>query len=310
MVSYVSEGGDGEANSDSDFEIANLSFSSPERQSSDDDDKLEDLHTFGRGGAKVQVQPSPKMPPGLGKPAATEGGAMALTRGGPAVHWDKPRAPASASGLPGNLQPPPGLAPPPAEATAASPKGGDGAGRSRLHREVLEFAHLCQPTREESAAIQAVVDGVKQVALALWPQARVVVFGSRATGLALPDSDVDIVVLGVVDDLENPALGFSRRERTELGTALKDLAGVLKDAKILRDAKVIDAKVPIIKGVDLACGLPVDISLGASNGERAIGYVRSQVVKYEALRPLMLVVKALLSQRGLNEVFTGGIGSY
>ena len=35
----------------------------------------------------------------------------------------------------------------------------------------------------------------------------------QASGLALPGSDLDVVILGVVDDLERPAEGFSTGQR-------------------------------------------------------------------------------------------------
>lgn len=44
----------------------------------------------------------------------------------------------------------------------------------------------------------------------LWGHSRTVLFGSQATGLALPGSDLDIVVLGVTDAMSNAAAGFSR----------------------------------------------------------------------------------------------------
>ncbi len=53
-----------------------------------------------------------------------------------------------------------------------------------------------------------------------------------------------------------------------------------------------------------------DISLGAANGAAAVDYVRRQVVSVPPLRPLCLVVKAFLRERGVNEVFTGGLSSY
>lgn len=53
-----------------------------------------------------------------------------------------------------------------------------------------------------------------------------------------------------------------------------------------------------------------DISLGASNGAAAVDFVRRQVVAVPPLRPLCLVIKAFLRERGMNEVFTGGLSSY
>lgn len=57
--------------------------------------------------------------------------------------------------------------------------------------------------------MRTAVDAVARTATRLWPTSRTVLFGSQATGLALPGSDLDIVVLGASDDLANPATGFS-----------------------------------------------------------------------------------------------------
>ena len=42
-----------------------------------------------------------------------------------------------------------------------------------------------------------------------FPKASVHLFGSQATGLALPGSDLDVVVLGLSDELASPASGFT-----------------------------------------------------------------------------------------------------
>jgi hypothetical protein len=57
-------------------------------------------------------------------------------------------------------------------------------------------------------------------------------------------------------------------------------------------------------------GVPADISLGAGNGAAAVDFVRRQVLAVPPLRPLTLVLKAMLREKGLNEVFTGGVSSY
>ena len=44
----------------------------------------------------------------------------------------------------------------------------------------------------------------------IWPRARTVLFGSQATSLALPGSDLDIVVLGVTQDLARAGTGFTK----------------------------------------------------------------------------------------------------
>ena len=64
--------------------------------------------------------------------------------------------------------------------------------------------------QEESAAVTLAVDTVARVVRLIWPHARTVLFGSQATTLALPGSDLDIVVLGVTQDLARAGTGFTK----------------------------------------------------------------------------------------------------
>lgn len=48
--------------------------------------------------------------------------------------------------------------------------------------------------------------------------------------------------------------------------------------------------------------MPADISIGTSNGARAVALLNRQLSALPMLRPLMLVVKAFLREQGLNEV--------
>lgn len=95
---------------------------------------------------------------------------------------------------------------------------------------------------------------------------------------------------------------------------LEDLRDALRAAGALRGrAEIIDARVPIVKcslaGAG-ARGLRADISLGAVNGAAAAAFLRAQVRAVPPLRPLALVLKALLRQAGANAVFLGGLSSY
>jgi non-canonical poly(A) RNA polymerase PAPD5/7 len=54
----------------------------------------------------------------------------------------------------------------------------------------------------------------------------------------------------------------------------------------------------------------VDISLNVTNGVKNCKTIKSYLARYPATRPLLLVIKQYLLQRSLNEVFSGGLGSY
>ena len=74
-------------------------------------------------------------------------------------------------------------------------------------------------------------------------------------------------------------------------------------------AKVIAAKVPILKFVEARTSLPVDLNLRAQSaaGDAA---VIARLRLAPALRPVVLAMKAFLLQRRLSETHTGGVGSY
>lgn len=95
--------------------------------------------------------------------------------------------------------------------------------------------------------------------------------------MALPGSDLDIVILGASDELENPASGFTWDQRHALGDRLRALLKAMRKANLVAGkAVVIKARVPIIK-CDLRSGVAVDVSLGAANGAAAVGFIQRQV---------------------------------
>jgi non-canonical poly(A) RNA polymerase PAPD5/7 len=98
-------------------------------------------------------------------------------------------------------------------------------------------------------------------------------------------------------------------------TVLHTLANTLKRAKITSKVTIIaKAKVPIVKFVTTQGLLNVDISVNQGNGVLA-GEIVNRFLKDMhgggmALRSLVIIIKAFLNQRGMNEVYTGGLGSY
>lgn len=117
------------------------------------------------------------------------------------------------------------------------------------------------------------------------------VFGSFRTGLYLPTSDIDLVVLGIWDQLPLRSL------ETEL------LACGIAEANSVR---VLDkASVPIIKLTDRESLVKVDISFNMESGVRSAELIKNYKRKYPVLSKLVLVLKQFLLQRDLNEVFTG-----
>ncbi|XP_052417164.1 terminal nucleotidyltransferase 4B [Carassius gibelio] len=165
-----------------------------------------------------------------------------------------------------------------------------------LHEEIKDFYEYISPRPEEEQMRLEVVARIQGVIKDLWPNAKVEVFGSFSTGLYLPTSDIDLVVFGHWETLP-----------------LWTLEEALRKRKIADEnsVKVLDkATVPIIKLTDLHTEVKVDISFNVQNGVKAAKLIRDFKQQFPVLPYLVLVLKQFLLQRDLNEVFTGGIGSY
>ena len=167
-----------------------------------------------------------------------------------------------------------------------------------LTMEMKDFVNYISPSSEEIVIRNKVVNTLKTQIALFWPGTEAHVFGSSATDLYLPGSDIDMVVLSDTGDYEN-------RSR------LYQLSSFLKAKKLATNVEVIaSAKVPIIKFVDPDSNIHVDISFERKNGLDAARRIRKWLASTPGLRELVLVVKQFLRSRKLNNVHVGGLGGY
>ncbi|KAH7685731.1 Polynucleotide adenylyltransferase protein [Dioscorea alata] len=167
----------------------------------------------------------------------------------------------------------------------------------QLHKEILDFCDFISPTTDEQDLRTAAVERVSDVVKYIWPHCKVEVFGSFTTGLYLPTSDIDVVILD--SKVRTPQMG------------LYALARALSQRSITKKMQVIaKARVPIIKFVERKSGIAFDISFDIDSGPKAASFIKDAVNRIPPLRPLCLILKVFLHQRELNEVYSGGIGSY
>ena len=154
----------------------------------------------------------------------------------------------------------------------------------RLHQEIVDFCRFTEPTAAEAAARAAAVARVRAVVTSIWPGAQLAVFGSFATGLYLPTSDIDAVIL-------DSRCG-------DPGNGLRALALALARRGAARKmALIAKARIPIVKFEETASGFLFDISFDVANGPAAAEWMREQMAALPPLRPLSLVLKAFLQQR-------------
>jgi DNA polymerase sigma len=122
------------------------------------------------------------------------------------------------------------------------------------------------------------------------------VFGSSATDLNLPNSDIDLLVY-------NPTV-------RELKMIKEISSELVKKGIPSMIEPITTSKVPIIKLEDKETQVKVDISFNRTNGIYCVKLVLKLLQKYPELRPLMIVLKCFLKSRNLNETYSGGVGSF
>ena len=130
-------------------------------------------------------------------------------------------------------------------------------------------------------------------------------YGSHATNLCLPWSDLDVVLIPRIprqNTMNNPIL-------------LSQLYENIRKQPWVKDSKFISgATIPIIK---LVCieqfnSMPIDISIQDERhfGLKCVELVKSFISKYESLKPLVLALKNILKKANLNDPYKGGMSSY
>ncbi|KZT09562.1 uncharacterized protein LAESUDRAFT_722526 [Laetiporus sulphureus 93-53] len=168
-----------------------------------------------------------------------------------------------------------------------------------LHRDVEAYVKYISPTPEEDEIRSLVVTLIARSVTQAFPDAQIVPFGSYETKMYLPQGDIDLVI-------HSQSMAYSNKE-----TVLHALANTMKRSEITERVNIIArAKVPIIKFVTHYGRFSVDISINQGNGVSAGKMIKQFLAEMPALRSLVLVIKSFLAQRSMNEVFSGGLGSY
>ena len=127
-------------------------------------------------------------------------------------------------------------------------------------------------------------------------------YGSRATKLCLPWSDIDYVISS------NRTIHFE---------PLKQLNDYLIDLydKFFSDMKYIaGASIPLLKiftnNEYHKISLDISMENPEHHGEECVNYIKQKVKEYEVLTPLTLALKTILQKACLNDPYVGGLSSY
>lgn len=208
----------------------------------------------------------------------------------------------------------------------------DEARRTDLHHEIQQFAsYITDLNAAGQHIIENVISKLTSIVRLLWDTAELKMFGSYATNLWLPSSDLDLVIIGANSLHHTKSSGKGGSSAiSELGrpasmggvrSALHWLACELGKRKWVQSVRVIhNTKVPVIKLivnmqetkvlVDITYCSDQEESSSHHTGLLSNHLIRHYISVLPELRPLALVLKQLLYEKGLSNTYTGGLSSY
>lgn len=167
-----------------------------------------------------------------------------------------------------------------------------------LTSEIKDFVHYISPSKSEIKCRNRTIDKLRQAVKELWSDADLHVFGSFATDLYLPGSDIDCVINSGNRDKEDR-------------NYIYELARYLKNKGLaIRMEVIVKTRVPIIKFIEPQSQLHIDVSFERTNGLEAAKLIREWLRDTPGLRELVLIIKQFLHSRRLNNVHTGGLGGF
>ena len=140
-------------------------------------------------------------------------------------------------------------------------------------------------------------------------------YGSHATNLCLPWSDLDVVLIKKQKIIENGNNSFLDYQYEDNSFLLSKLYENIKNEPWVKECKLISkASVPIIKllAIEKFNNMSIDISIQDEThfGLKCVELVKSFIVEYKSLKPLVLTIKNILKRANLNDPYKKGISSY
>ncbi|CAD8126390.1 unnamed protein product [Paramecium sonneborni] len=193
----------------------------------------------------------------------------------------------------------------------------------KLDLDIKEFIDQIRRENDQQFPIrQLIFNRIQFIIQYLFKDAGVCLFGSCATRLALPDSDIDIGITGLETNLLNQKMDMIIEFLYKMNW-VKRIKPIYPTQTTLPLIKLwVDPSIPFRNGnmnlphIDLLCQsqlIQVDISffghiqhLGLTSTELTCYWIQ----EYQELKTITLLFKSLLKKRGLNDQSKGGISSF
>ena len=181
-----------------------------------------------------------------------------------------------------------------------------------LQEEIEAFEQFMNLTPDEAKAAKDLADRVRNIASQWGFSSTIIGHGSRSTGLASPDSDVDLSIV-LPDDKQGLFGGeqepLRMKKRQQMWRILRKFQSHLKKDTRFSHIELRSGRIPILEARDSHTWLQVQLQTMAPIFP-SLKYAKQYLSQYPTLRPLYVLLRASLQLRDLKSVFDGGVGSY
>ena len=178
-------------------------------------------------------------------------------------------------------------------------------GMLKLHYEIIDFYDFIKLTDSEKKQRYNTFNEINRIIEDNFPDYKCNLYGSFITELSLPNSDIDILISPKEENKSKNNI-----DEKFIQENLKSIYVVLKNEDVFSNLEQIQAKVPIITGLYKSTNIHVDISLFKKNGVDVAVIINKINNIYPEIKYLILVIKYLIRQRNLNQIYFGGISSF
>ena len=178
---------------------------------------------------------------------------------------------------------------------------------SCLSKDISDYQQFVKEHIEKEQNLYDSLINIIQVSIdEIFQDYKVHLYGSHATNLCLPWSDIDIVLI----NKKNP-----NNNNNNIQVLLSQIYEYLRQKNWVKDIKLLSgASTPIVKIIsnDIYNNMHIDISIQDDKhfGLKCVDLVNNFVLQYKSLKPLVLVLKNILKISNLNDPYKGGLSSY
>ncbi|KAJ3032982.1 hypothetical protein HDV00_006865 [Rhizophlyctis rosea] len=165
------------------------------------------------------------------------------------------------------------------------------------------------PTPREDEERRLLIRWLTSALTTFNPSATISLYGSYYTGLAVIDSDIDVVV--IESGTDSTAEGeTAKRDPKKALLAYADLLDSMSNVKGINFERIKRAKHPVANFIDAVTGLEVDISYGSSNGVETGNYVKELITSTPGLSSFVTILKLILRTYNVDDGSRGGLTGY